>query len=170
MADALQVLNALSTPEAERRFLQCCGARAWAREMAARRPFAGADALYAEGDRVANRLGPADWREAFAAHPRIGEEAATGAGRAVAWSAQEQAAAGAAPVDPAALAAAHRAYEARFGYIFIICATGRTAAEMLAALERRLRHTPEQELQVAAAEQRRITRLRLGKLLRELTS
>src|SRR4030095_7703042 len=109
---------------------------------------------------------PADWREAFAAHPRIGDRAeAPGprSGAEAGWSADEQA--GRTDDSRARLARLNREYEQRFGHIFIICATGRTGDEMLGALERRMGNNPENELQEAAEEQRRIARLRLGKLL-----
>src|SRR5204863_7888972 len=115
-----------------------------------------------------------DWLEAFVAHPRIGESltagragGAGGAGRDGDWSAQEQASARVADDDAVreALAKRQRDYEARFGYIFIVCATGRSAAEMLAALERRLPNAPADELRMASEEQRKITHLRIEKLL-----
>jgi len=102
-------------------------------------------------------LTPSDYLEAFAAHPRIGERAGS------AWSAQEQA--GVADTERSRFLELNRAYEARFGYIFIICAAGRSGAEMLSELQRRLRHGPVEELAIAAEEQRRITRLRLEKLV-----
>jgi OHCU decarboxylase len=167
----LDELNALDDEAASRELLRCCGSARWARQMAAARPFGDADAVADAADRTWRTLDPADWLDAFAAHPRIG--GAGGAGRAggaevplSAWSAQEQAGVADATADVTdRLAVANRDYEARFGYIFIICATGRSAAEMLDALERRLGHAPDQELRIAAEEQRKITRLRLTKLL-----
>ena len=133
--------------------------------MAAARPFASADAMDTAADTIWRALDRADWLEAFAAHPRIGAGRSGGAGQA-GWSDQEQAGvAGAEARMKQRLADANRDYEARFGYIFIVCATGRTAAEMLALLEGRLRHDAGDELRVAAEEQRRITQLRLRKLL-----
>jgi len=130
--------------------------------MLAGRPYRDAVALYAAGERAWWALGPEDWREAFAAHPRIGERGAD------AWSHVEQAAVGGADASTRrALADGNREYEARFGQVFLICATGRSAGEMLAELERRLRNDPVAELRVAAAEQARITRLRLEKLASE---
>jgi OHCU decarboxylase len=158
-------LNALDEDAAARAFLRCCGSTRWARQMAAARPFADADAMARTADAVWARLAPADWLEAFAAHPRIG---AGGAGRAGGpdWAAQEQSGvAGAAHETRRRLAGANRDYEARFGYLFIVCATGKTADEMLALLERRLRHDAGEELRTAAEEQRTITQLRLAKLL-----
>jgi 2-oxo-4-hydroxy-4-carboxy-5-ureidoimidazoline decarboxylase len=170
----LEELNALDDDAAARELLRCCGSARWARQMAAARPFASLSAAAAAADRVWWALGEADWREAFAAHPRIGagtaggaDEGGTAAGAGTeGWSAHEQAGvAGASDAVARRLAAANRDYEARFGYIFIICATGRSAADMLDALERRLGNGPEPELQVAAEEQRRIAHLRLAKLL-----
>lgn len=128
--------------------------------MTAARPFASLDALLATAERLWWSLQPADWLEAFAAHPRIGERASS------AWSAQEQAGAGSAGADVRErLTRDNKAYEDRFGYTFIVSATGRTAAEMLTILERRLENAPDDELQIAAAEQRKITELRLHKWL-----
>ncbi len=157
---------------AEHVLLACCGARRWARAMVERRPFSSRDALLAAADDVWRDTGPDDWREAFAAHPRIGERAPATAGvaddpartRSAGWSAGEQeGAAGAAAETRERLAAGNRAYETRFGYIFIVCATGRSAEEMLAMLESRMENAPDEELRVAAEEQRKITRLRLEK-------
>lgn len=133
--------------------------------MAAARPFANMDALLAAGDKIWSSLAPADWREAFAAHPRIGAGRAGGAGGSGAWSAQEQSGmADATDATRRRLADANRDYEARFGYIFIVCATGKNGGEMLELLEQRLRHDPDAELTIAAEEQRKILRLRLAKL------
>jgi 2-oxo-4-hydroxy-4-carboxy-5-ureidoimidazoline decarboxylase len=135
--------------------------------MTARRPFESADALFAAAEDVWAGLGRDDWLEAFAAHPRIGDidglrkKFATTAD----WSAGEQAGvAGAAEQVLRDLAAGNADYEARFGHTFIVCATGKTAAEMLALLRARLANDPAAELRVAAAEQAKITRLRLEKL------
>jgi 2-oxo-4-hydroxy-4-carboxy-5-ureidoimidazoline decarboxylase len=127
--------------------------------MAAARPFADDAAVAAAAERAWWALEPADWREAFAAHPRIGERAAAE------WSRREQAGMdGAAAGTRRALADGNRAYEARFGHVFLICATGRAAGEMLAELERRMANDPAAELREAAGEQAKITRLRLDKL------
>lgn len=137
--------------------------------MAESRPFAGVAAMAAAGDVIWSALQPPDWLEAFAAHPKIGE----GAGRAGAagsggWSDQEQAGvAGAAEETLRRLADANRDYAARFGYIFIVCAAGKSAGEMLALLETRLRHDAEGELRIAVGEQWKITRLRLNKLVEQ---
>jgi 2-oxo-4-hydroxy-4-carboxy-5-ureidoimidazoline decarboxylase len=98
-----------------------------------------------------------DWLEAFRGHPRIGDPKATGR------AAREQIATRSAPAEVlAALAAGNRRYEAKFGHVFLICASGKSASEMLESLERRLPNDRHMELRVAAAEQRKITRLRLG--------
>jgi OHCU decarboxylase len=155
---ALDRLNALPAAEAERELLACCGSREWARRVAAARPFPDAAALLDRGDRL----------EAFRSHPRIGERRAEAGQteRERAWSAGEQAGMDtAAGATQRALAEGNREYEARFGHIYIVCATGRSADEMLALLRQRLSNAPADELRVAAGEQRRITRLRLEKLL-----
>ena len=165
---ALERLNALPPGEAERELLTCCGSREWARRVAAARPFAGAAALLERADAVWWELGEEDWREAFRSHPRIGEKKAEAGqtGRERAWSAGEQAGMRtAAEATQRALAEGNRAYEARFGWIYIVCATGKSADEMLELLRRRLANDPDTEIRVAAEEQRRITRLRLEKLL-----
>jgi OHCU decarboxylase len=136
--------------------------------MAQRRPFHDVALLRQAADQLWWDLGPEDWLEAFSAHPRIGQGAGASAQQAEArrWSEQEQSGTrGAASETMAALAESNRAYEERFGFIFIVCATGRSAAEMLALLEERLENAPDAELRVAAEEQRRITHLRLEKLL-----
>jgi len=160
----LDDLNALDEGAAAGAFLRCCGSPVWARQMAAARPFADAAAMSATGDAIWWALDRADWLEAFSAHPRIGAGRAGGA--AANWSDDEQrGVADAGDETRRRLAEANREYEARFGYIFIVCATGRTAGEMLALLDGRLRHDADDELQIAAEEQRRITQLRLRKLV-----
>ena len=166
----LAELNRLQPDEASLEFLRCCGSARWAGAMAAARPFADIDSVETTADRMFDTLGRADWLEAFVAHPRIGEtERAGRAGRegiVADWSAQEQAAGrGSDDMVRDRLAKAQRDYETRFGYIFIICATGKSADEMLSALERRVMHGPDEELRVAAEEQRKITHLRIRKLL-----
>jgi len=167
-AGGLERLNSVPPPEAEAELLKCCGSTRWASLVAARRPFADASELMLTADAAWWSLGPADWLEAFRSHPKIGgrkAEAATSE-QARAWSEGEQSGTRAAPPETLAeLAEANRAYEERFGHIFIVCATGKTAEEMLDALRARLGNDPQEELRVAAEEQRCITRLRLEKLL-----
>ena len=168
MKQGLESLNALSAEDAAAELLKCCGSRRWAQGMSARRPFASLDELLRTADEIWWGLEARDWLEAFSHHPKIGEKRAAPAQSAEAarWSEQEQSAttsARQATLD--ALLRANLAYEDRFGYIFIVCATGKTTEEMLALLEERLGNDPETELRIAAEEQRRITHLRLGKLL-----
>jgi OHCU decarboxylase len=167
-AHALERLNALPRADAAAAFRQCCAAPAWVDAMVAGRPYDSVDALLDTADRIWQQLGPPAWRDAFAGHPRIGETKPAAAAGATAqqWSAQEQAGVRHADADIATeLAGAQRAYEARFGHIFLICATGLSAGEMLDALRTRLGNDADTELRVAAEEQRRITRLRLEKML-----
>jgi OHCU decarboxylase len=166
----LEDLNALDEEAAEREFLRCCGSSRWARKMAVERPFASVDAMVRAADAIWPRLDRLDWLEAFGAHPKIGAGGAGGAGGpdTAHWSAEEQAGvSAAADATRLRLADANREYEARFGYIFIVCATGKTAGAMLELLERRLRHDPDAEIRIAAEEQRKITRLRFAKLVDE---
>ena len=128
--------------------------------MLAGLPYAGDVALRAAAEREWWALGREDWLEAFAAHPRIGQRASDG------WAREEQRGAAAATVETQrALAAANRAYEVRFGYLYLVCATGRGAEDLLADLRQRLVHDPERELRIAAGEQAKITALRFAKLV-----
>ena len=154
--------NELPQEEAAADLLAVCHSRRWAEAVAAGRPYAGLAALQAAADEVWTGLGPDDWLEAFAAHPRIGE----GGGSSPAWSRQEQSGVGGAGQDvQEALARGNAEYEERFGHVFLIAAAGRSAGEILAELQARLGNDPATELRVAAGEHRRITRLRLEKLI-----
>jgi OHCU decarboxylase len=167
---ALEQLNALAPERAEAEFLKCCGCRNWTRALTDARPFADPDALFRIADGLWWALSEEDWLEAFRAHPKIGEQkaAAVQSEQARNWSAQEQSGVhDAAIATKAALAAGNQEYEERFGFIFIVCATGRTSEEMLAILHERLQNDPGTELRAAAEEQRKITRLRLEKLLNQ---
>src|SRR6266487_1416479 len=136
--------------------------RGWAGDVAAGRPFPSAAALLRCSDAAVAGLAPADLREALAGHPRIGERAGAGGG----WSRQEQAGvAGAETATLHALAAGNEAYQRRFGHVYLVCATGRTAAELLALLRARLGNEPGAEWDVVRSELRKINRIRLGKLL-----
>jgi OHCU decarboxylase len=159
-------LNALAPADAEATLLRCCGSREWAHQMTIARPFATRDDLHAAADRIWWRLGEDPWREAFAAHPRIGSVSRQDHAAPDEWSNREQAgAASASESIRRALAKVNAEYEARFGYIYIVCATGKTGDEMLAIATRRFQNDPATEIRVAAAEQAAITRLRLDKLL-----
>ncbi len=166
---ALERLHGLAEADARTLLLSFNGSQAWARAMLARRPFASVRALFAAADAAWWALGPDDWLEAFAAHPRLGEpkKAATQTERSADWSkGEQQGVAGAADDVRARLAALNERYAERFGFIFICFATGRTAAQVLELLERRVENTREQELESAAREQARITRLRIEKWIK----
>lgn len=168
MDDALAQLNSLAPDDARQEFLKCCGSDNWARGMVAERPFANVDELLGKADRIWWSLEAGDWLAAFRSHPKIGEQNAAEkvAAQVSAWSAAEQAGTReTAPETKLALAAGNREYEQRFGYIFIVCASGKTADEMLAILHARLSNDADKELQVAAEEQRKITQLRLNKMV-----
>jgi 2-oxo-4-hydroxy-4-carboxy-5-ureidoimidazoline decarboxylase len=166
---ALPRWNALAAVAAAREILPCCGSRAWANALAARRPFAEAAQLFAASDEVWAALPEPAWREAFDSHPRIGQQHARSAtAQSLSWSSAEQSAA--MSQDDAArlaLAAANRQYEERFGRIFIVCASGKSATEILAILNARLHNSPAAELLEAAEQQRQITQLRLRRWLGE---
>lgn len=161
-------LDTLPREEAEAELFACCGARAWAAAMSALRPFQSLAEVLSAADVVWRGLERTDWLEAFRAHPRIGEKKAEEGrdARAQGWAEKEQSGVAAAAAETlAALAEGNRAYHERFGYIFIVCATGKSADEMLALLRARLDDDPATELGIAAEEQRKITRIRLEKLL-----
>lgn len=166
----LDKLNDLSFSEAEAEFLKCCGAKLWAQAMSQSRPFGNQDEVRAKADEIWWSLTEADWLQAFHAHPKIGENRAAAAQseQAQSWSAQEQSGvADASSATIAELAQRNRDYEDRFGFIFIVCASGKSSHEMLASLNSRMANEPSTEVRVAAEEQRKITRLRLEKLLNQ---
>lgn len=161
----LTKFNRLAPDEAERELRACCASRAWARRLAAGRPYPDLASLLARADELLVSLAWGDVLEALDAHPRIGW-ATTGPGRDVAWSRTEQS--GVDTTDPAtasALAEVNRAYEKRFGHVFLIFATGRTATEVLAAARQRLGNDAAAEREEVRAQLRRITRLRLERLV-----
>lgn len=148
--------NLLASEEAERELCACCACPAWTAAVAARRPYPDPDAVLAASDAAFAGLGWSDIAPALAAHPRIGD-------RAEGASAQEQS--GVRDESRAALATANVEYERRFGHVFLICATGRTGAEMLAALRTRLDNDEQTERTVVRDELSKITRLRLARLV-----
>jgi OHCU decarboxylase len=161
-------LNTLTHDEAEAELLKCCGSTAWACGVSARRPFRDAADLLRAAEEAWGGLEDEDWLEAFSRHPQIGEsKSATEQTRVEkGWSEQEQAGVGAAGAAARAeLAELNRAYAEKFGYIFIICATGKSPEQILASLRSRLANDAASEIKHAAEEQRRITHLRLRKLL-----
>ena len=149
--------------------IACCGARRWASAMVALRPIGSVLDLSEAADRVWGTMEEADWMEAFVCHPRIGErKAAHAAARSVAWSKQEQSSAsGTAEQVLAEIAEGNARYEERYGFTYIVCATGKSAEEMLTILKRRLLSDSAAELIEAAEQQRQITQMRLGKWLIE---
>jgi OHCU decarboxylase len=166
----LEELNELAAQDAEREFLKCCGSLAWAQAMAAGRPFATESELFAKADDASAALVDEDWLEAFRAHPKIGGKKAVTvqSQQEQSWSSQEQSAMQSASADTVAqLAAGNHEYEAKFGFIFIVCASGQSSEEMLEILNQRLDNDSQTELFEAAQEQRKITRLRLEKLLKQ---
>jgi len=145
----------------------CCGSHAWVQAMLERRPFRSLARILDEADEIWWSLSPEDWREAFDHHPRIGDQSAAAPQAAVAraWSADEQRGATASShATRQALVDGNREYERKFGHIYLVCATGKSAAEILDLLRVRLSNDPATELRVAALEQAKITRLRLEKL------
>lgn len=161
--------NNMTLQDAAASVLPCCGSHAWAQGLAAKRPLQQEEALLQASDDVWWSLANADWDEAFRSHPRIGQTRSVGAATAQSlhWSAGEQS--GAADLDEdevkQALAVGNATYEQTFGRIFLVCATGKTAREMLAILQHRLQNDSATELQEAAEQQRQITHLRLKKWL-----
>ena len=178
MSDVLARWNFLSIAVAANEILPCCGSRAWAEAMVKRRPLPNQASLLAASDEVWQSLTESDWLEAFRSHPRIGESGIDQLrigespspkavlARSAAWSDQEQRdIAGANDAARIALAEGNCEYERKFDRIFIVCATGKSPAEILKILRRRLENDEQAELQEAADEQRQITQIRLRKWL-----
>jgi 2-oxo-4-hydroxy-4-carboxy-5-ureidoimidazoline decarboxylase len=162
----LNELNALPGAQAEVELLKCCGSQRWARTMAARRPFKSKDDLHRTAEIEWLKLKYPDWLEAFSHHPRIGDRA-----KAQGFAKQEQSgASGASDATLLSLESLNRLYEEKFGFVFLIFATGKSADEMLGTLQRRLQNGRDVELKNAVTEQAKITRLRLEKLLAAASS
>lgn len=167
MSSALERLNSLPRELAKLDFERCCGSSRWAERMLANRPFHTMEDLLSTAEREWAQMQEADWLEAFSHHPKIGDVTSLRKKFAATaqWASGEQASVQQA--DEATLqqlAAGNTAYENKFGFIFIICATGKSAGEMLASLQQRLPNDRGTELKIAAGEQARITALRLKKL------
>jgi allantoicase len=165
----LALINSAPPDEARATLMRCCGSARWAAAMVRARPFATRTHLFGVADQLWWHLDDRDWLEAFEHHPRLGAGPAqlrVRFGSTADWSADEQSGTrGAAPDVLEALAEGNRAYEARFGHVFLVCATGLTAQEMLDRLQERIGNEAANELRVAAGEQVKITRLRLEKLV-----
>ena len=158
-AGPAEYLNGLPGNAARAALTRCCSSRRWVDAMLAARPFASDAALFDAAERAWWAVGKDDWLEAFGGHPRIGERGSDPVTR------REQAGVnGTGEETRAALAQGNREYEARFGHVFLICATGKSATDMLGALRARFDNDPATELRIAAGEQAKITRLRLEKL------
>jgi 2-oxo-4-hydroxy-4-carboxy-5-ureidoimidazoline decarboxylase len=155
-----------AAPQVARQLLdRACGSSRWVEQMMHRRPFGSRAALLAAARTEWETLDERDWREAFTHHPKIGDRDALRARFPAthALSAREQSGVdGATDAVLDALADGNRHYEATFGYIFIVCASGLSAGEMLARLQARLANDPAHEIRIAAAEQAKITALRLA--------
>jgi 2-oxo-4-hydroxy-4-carboxy-5-ureidoimidazoline decarboxylase len=167
MNSVLDAWNRADEADARDAMIACCGAKRWAAAMAASRPLASIAALSEAADREWEKMEESDWLEAFACHPRIGARNAVHATvQSVAWSRQEQSSVATAQARvQAELADNNALYEQRFGFTYIICATGKSAEEMLTTLKRRLASDRETELREAAKQQRQIFQIRLGKWL-----
>jgi OHCU decarboxylase len=162
LSEGLAWFNGLGDDEARDQLFHCLALRTWAESVVAGRPYDTVSHLMARADSEMDRLGDGDWLQAFTAHPRIGERG----GHAPATSEQEQSRvmkAGDETLD--ALRAENRIYEQRFGHVFLVAAAGRSADDILRSLRERVTNDPATELEVAAEEQRKITRLRLLALL-----
>ena len=171
MPTILEAWNALPPDAAAAAILPCNGSLAWATQLAALRPFATPFDLTCTADIIWRALSPADMQQAFDSHPRIGEHQAKSATAAsLALSATEQSAAQLNTETAAKLADANRLYEQKFNRIFIICATGKSAEQILTILHQRLSNDPATELREAAEQQRQITQLRLRKWLATQTN
>ncbi|GGF08959.1 2-oxo-4-hydroxy-4-carboxy-5-ureidoimidazoline decarboxylase [Hymenobacter cavernae] len=164
----LAELNQLDRPTLALTLGKCCGATAWIEDMCQLFPVSDEQALFNKAREIWYNLAESDWFEAFMHHPKIGDInslkekfASTST-----WAAGEQGAVKQASQEVlAALAEGNRGYEEKFGYIFIVCATGKSAAEMLALLQARLPNLPADEIKIAMGEQAKITQIRLEKLL-----
>jgi len=168
VSETLLRWNRLPYEEAVREIIPCCSSKNWAESLVSQRPLRDESALLAAADAAWQGLNAEDWREAFRCHPRIGESRSeqNASAKSAAWSAQEQEKTAAANGDvKLALARGNRDYEQKFGHIFIVCATGKPAGEVLEILRRRMQNDAATELRQAAEEQRQITHIRLKKWL-----
>lgn len=164
----LERINQLPAEELRKALLDCCGSAAWADQVVSERPFAEDSDLIDSAERIWAQLDQKEWLRAIRHHPPIGSKRGNSkqSGTARKWSAGEQSVAQASSAETlAVLNAANQAYNATFGYVFLICATGKSGDEILQSLRQRLANDPETELRVAAEEMRKIIRLRMEKLL-----
>ena len=163
----LKLINELNADDATATFLKCCGCERWARELAEARPYASEDEIFKRAEDSFEDLTRDELMEAFASHPKIGDVDSLRKKYADTkdWAENEQSGVNGTSQEVLhSLAQGNEDYERKFGYIFIVCATGKTADEMLSMLNERLTNHSDKELSIAAAEQKKITYLRLGKL------
>ena len=161
-------INSLSVEMLSVELIRCCGSSKWVKQMITARPFIGESDLFEAAEKIWYSCLPSDWLQAFSHHPKIGEKKNLGKKFASTkeWASSEQKG-----VDSASLATLdtlvklNQDYEKRFGYIFIVYATGKSAGEMLDLLRSRITNSPEEEMKIAMGEQNKITKLRLQKLL-----
>jgi OHCU decarboxylase len=168
MPQTLDYLNTLPQADAIEEFRKCCGSHRWAQRMVINRPYLSLDDLCVKATDLWWDLDTNDWLEAFRSHPKIGEQkAATEVStEAQKWSGQEQANIQNARIETLnELARLNHEYETKFGFIYIVCASGKSSNELLAILNSRINNEPAHELTVAASEQAKITDLRLRKLI-----
>ena len=164
----LEKINNFTDRDAVTFFLLSCGSKRWADEMRKRRPFSSVEEVYVTAEEIWFSLNEKDWKQAFGCHPRIGNINVLRKkyqSTAAMASSEQSGVAVASEQTIQALAKGNELYEVKFGYIFIVCATGKSADEMLALLNARLSNFPNNEIEIAAQEQAKITRLRLEKLL-----
>jgi 2-oxo-4-hydroxy-4-carboxy-5-ureidoimidazoline decarboxylase len=169
----LHDLNILPKEQLVDALTKCCGSSAWVKGMLEFIPADDMVELLEDAESVWYQCSVEDWKEAFAHHPKIGDTASLkkkfasmADPTAIGWAAGEQSAVDSASGEViAALAEGNRLYEEKFGYIFIVCATGMSAEEMLGMLQVRLENSPDEEIEIAADEQNKITKLRIEKLL-----
>jgi 2-oxo-4-hydroxy-4-carboxy-5-ureidoimidazoline decarboxylase len=158
----LNEFNLLPSEDAERRLLACFASQSWAHQVAESRPYADVAALLDAAERAWSGLAPSDWDEALRGHPRIGER---GGGSPAASEHEQRGVRAAGAAALAELADENRRYEARFGHVFLIAAAGKDAGEILEELRGRMGNDPVTEAEVAAAEHRKIARMRLERMM-----
>lgn len=159
--------NQLSEEQAFDTLFSCCGSSDWARQLVAKRPFSTLDALKKESDLIWLFSKEPDWMEAFSHHPKIGDRASLESkfAKTKSWASGEQSGVDSATTDViSALAIANADYERKFRFIFIVCATGKSAEELLRMMKERLNNKRDQELLIAMQEQNKITHIRFDKL------
>ncbi|TNE52845.1 MAG: 2-oxo-4-hydroxy-4-carboxy-5-ureidoimidazoline decarboxylase [Bacteroidetes bacterium] len=164
----LEEFNQLSEKEAFDSLYQCCASEKWASQVSKQRPYSSLQALLWAADQSWEQCGPEDTLEAFAGHPKIGDVKSLAKKYAAtkSWAGNEQSGVDAASQSTIeALATGNQEYEKRYGYIFIVCATGKSADEMLDILNSRMNNEAETEFKIARGEQHKITHIRLKKLI-----